>query len=173
MRVVVGRIGRAQGVRGEVTVEPRTDAPGERFAPGAVVHLEPAGGGPARRATVVDHRWQGTRLVLALDGVTDRTAAEALRGLMILADVDVTVHSDDEYHDLALVGLPVQDRSGAVLGAISEVLHLPAQDVLVVAGTDGRELLVPFVAALVPEVDIEGGRVVVELPAGLVELDGT
>jgi 16S rRNA processing protein RimM len=146
MRVVVGRIGRAQGVRGEVTVEVRTDAPEERFSPGAVVHLVGRAGLP-ELATVERARWQGSRLILALAGVTDRTAAEQLRGAVLEADVDL-----------------------GDVGAISEVLHLPAQDVLVVRRTDSGELLVPFVHQMVPEVDVAGGFVVVDLPDGLAEL---
>jgi 16S rRNA processing protein RimM len=170
VRVVVGRIGRAQGIRGEVNVEIRTDAPEERFSPGAVVLVEPAAGGAARAVTVLGHRWQGGRLVLALAGVGDRTAAEAVRGCLLLADVDIETQDDDEYHDLALMGLEVRDRSGVVLGSIHEVLHLPGQDVLAVARPVGPELLVPFVTEIVPEVDVEGGFVVVDLPEGLAEL---
>jgi len=169
MRVVVGRIGRAQGLRGEVTVEVRTDAPEERFSPGALLYLE-AHPGQARQVTVAGHRWQGGRLVLHLAGVTDRTAAEGLRGALLEADVDITEVSDDEYHDAALVGLSVRDRSGAVIGRIVEVLHLPGQDLLAVRREGADELLVPFVRQIVPEVDIAGGFVVVELPEGLFEL---
>ena len=171
MRVVVGRIGRAQGLRGEVTVEPRTDAPEERFSPGAVLYLE-AHPGQSEPVTVAGHRWQGNRLVLQLEGVPDRTAAEALRGALLEAEVDVTDTSDDEYHDAALIGLDVHDTAGMVLGTISEVLHLPGQDVLAVARPDEAELLVPFVRQIVAEVDLAGGFVVVDLPAGLADLAG-
>lgn len=169
MRVVVGRIGRAQGIRGEVTVEVRTDAPEERFSPGAVLLLSGRTGLPSS-ITVAGHRWQNGRLILSVEGIADRTAAETLRGAILETDVDLTVVDDDEFHDLALVGLAVRQSDGSVLGRISEVLHLPGQDVLAVARTDGAELLVPFVRQFVPEVDIAGGFVVVELPDGLAEL---
>ncbi len=169
MRVVVGRIGRAQGIRGEVTVEVRTDAPEERFSPGAVLSLDPGGGLPAQ-LMVEGHRWQGGRLILALEGVEDRNAAEALRDALLHAEVDLTDTEDDEYHDLALIGLSVRDASGAELGRIGEVLHLPSQDVLSVSREGAAELLVPFVTAMVPEVDLVGGFVVVDLPEGLAEL---
>ncbi len=169
MRLVVGRIGRAQGIRGEVTVEVRTDAPEERFSPGAVLSVDPGRGLPAQ-VTVAGHRWQGARLILALAGVADRNAAEALRGALLHAEVDLTDTADDEYHDRALVGLAVRDVAGTELGRIAEVLHLPGQDVLSVAREGGAELLVPFVAAIVPEVDLDGGFVVVDLPEGLAEL---
>ncbi len=168
-RVVVGRIGRAQGVRGEVTVEVRTDVPEERFAPGAVLFASGRAGLPPS-VTVAGHRWQNARLVLSVEGIDDRTAAETLRGAILEADVDLSQGADDEFHDLALVGLVVRRSDGRELGRIAEVLHLPGQDVLAVAREDGGELLVPFVRQIVPEVDLAGGFVVVELPDGLAEL---
>lgn len=169
MRVVVGRIGRAQGIRGDITVELRTDTPEERFAPGVVVFLSGRAGLPDR-VTVAGHRWQNSRLILTIEGITDRSSAEALRGAMIEADVDLGVGADDEFHDLALVGLQVREVNGHLLGHVSQMLHLPAQDVLVVARTEGAELLVPFVVEMVPDVDLDGGFVVVDLPEGLAEL---
>lgn len=169
MRVVVGRIGRAQGIRGEVTVEVRTDAPEERFSPGAVLFASGRAGLPAT-ITVEGSRWQNARLILSVEGIGDRTAAETLRGAILEADVDLTDAGEDEFHDLALVGLAVRHSDGSELGTIAEVLHLPGQDVLAVTRTDGGELLVPFVRQIVPEVDVAGGFVVVELPDGLAEL---
>lgn len=168
MRVVVGRVGRAQGIRGEVTVEVRTDSPEERFAPGSVLHPTGRDGLP-EQVQVAAHRWQGGRLILALRGVTDRDAAEALRGALLEADVAL-VADGEEFHDLALRGLRVLDRSGGSIGRICEILHLPGQDVLVVEDEQAKEILVPFVRDLVPEVDVPGGFVVVDLPEGLAEL---
>jgi 16S rRNA processing protein RimM len=168
-RVVVGRIGRAQGIRGEVTVEVRTDAPEERFSPGAVLLLSGRAGLPAT-LTVEGYRWQNGRLILSVVGIGDRTAAETLRGAILEAEVDLTEGDEDEYHDLALVGLSVRRGDGTELGTVGEVLHLPGQDVLAVSRADGAELLVPFVRQIVPEVDIAGGFVVVQLPEGLEEL---
>ncbi len=173
MRVVVGRIGRAQGLRGEVTVEVRTDSPEERFVRGAVLHLDPAPRGGPDEVRVAGHRWQAGRLVLSLVGVGDRAAAELLRGSLLEAEVDVTAHDGDEFHDMALVGLRVEDRSGRTVGSVADVLHLPGQDLLVVTREGASELLVPFAAALVPVVDIPGGRLVIELPEGLAELGGS
>lgn len=169
MRVVVGRIGRAHALRGELTVEVRTDVPEERFSPGAVVHLSGRAGLPDQ-VTITGRRWQNDRLVLSLEGIVDRTAAEALRGAMVEADVDLTDTSGEEYHDLALVGLAVKHVEGTVLGQVREVLHLPGQDVLAVERPDGGEVLVPFVRALVPEVDLGSGHLLVDLPDGLMEL---
>ncbi len=169
MRVVVGRIGRAQGIRGEVTVEVRTDSPEERFSPGAVLFLE-SPPGQSREVTVAGSRWQGGRLVLHLAGVEDRTGAEALRGGLLEAEVDITDADDEEYHDAALRGLEVRDAAGVEIGSISDVLHLPGQDLLAVRRTGGAELLVPFVHQMVPEVDIAAGYLVVDLPEGLADL---
>ena len=169
MRVVVGRIGRAHGIRGELTVEVRTDAPEERFSPGASLFCVGRAGLP-EQVVVRDHRWQSGRLVLRLAGVSDRTAAEALRGALLEADVDLTESAEDEFHDLVLVGLSVRDRHGSELGSVSEVLHLPGQDLLVVVGSSGNEILVPFVTDIVPVVDVEGGYVEAHLPEGLAEL---
>ncbi len=132
MRVVVGRIGRAQGIRGEVTVEVRTDAPEERFSAGALVHCSGRAGLPAT-VQVAGHRWQNGRLILSLAGVADRNAAERLRGALLEADVDISEVDEDEFHDLALVGLEVRDRAGTMLGTVREVVHLPGQDLLAVS----------------------------------------
>jgi len=169
MRVVVGRIGRAHGVRGELTVEVRTDDPEDRFAVGSVLLCTGRSDVPAT-VTVADARWHSGRLVMSLEGVSDRTAAEALRGTLLEADVDPVIGEDDEFHDLVLVGLEVRDRGGQVLGTVSEVMHLPGQDLLAVARSDGPELLVPFVTEFVPVVDVPAGFLLVELPDGLDEL---
>jgi 16S rRNA processing protein RimM len=164
--VVVGRVGRAHGIRGEVAVEVRTDDPDDRLAAGAVVSTEPSHLGPLAVAAA---RWHAGRLLLSFVGIEDRTAAEALRGAVLLADVTARQRPSDpdEYYDHELVGLTVEDLDSTVLGAVAEVVHLPGQDLLAVRGPGEAEFLVPFVAALVPTVDLEQRRVVVDLPAGL------
>jgi 16S rRNA processing protein RimM len=169
MRLVVGRLGRAHGIRGELTVEVRTDEPEERFAPGSVLLCEGRVGVPDT-VTVRTARWQNGRLILGLDGVEDRTAAEVLRGVVLEADIDPAAGENDEFHDQVLVGLDVRDEQGLVLGSITEVLHLPGQDLLAVQRPSAPELLVPFVTEIVPLVDVSGGFVVVDLPEGLDEL---
>jgi 16S rRNA processing protein RimM len=167
--VVVGRIGRPQGVRGEVTVEVRTDDPDDRFAAGAVLLTDPPERGPL---TVARSRDQNGRLVVGFDGVPDRTTAEALRDTLLLVDVRTLAPIDDpdEFHDWQLRGLRADLEDGTALGEVVDVLHLPHGDVLVV-GRDGDqdEVLVPFVRAIVPEVDVAAGRVVVAPPEGLLE----
>jgi 16S rRNA processing protein RimM len=172
--VVVGRIGRAHGIKGEVSVEPRTDEPERRFAVGSVL-IARAPGGAVRPGglTVAGSRWHQGRLLLRLEEITDRTAAEAARGTLLEVPLDPTESPADpeEFYDHQLVGLRVEDEAGRARGTVRAVVHGPGQDLLSV-DVDGREALVPFVAALVPEVDVTGGRLVVaDRPGLLAELD--
>lgn len=161
---MVARIGRAHGIRGEVTVQVRTDAPDQRFTPGTVLHA------PSRSLTVRTVRWHNGVLLLTFEQVGDRTAAEELRGAVLEAEVDADAEAeDDAWFDHELVGLAVHDPAGVLLGRVSAVEHLPAQDLLEVLRPDGTTKLVPLVAAMVPEVDVAGGRVVVDAPPGLLE----
>lgn len=171
MRVVVGRVGRAHGLRGAVTVDVRTDDPDHRFAPGAVLDVE---GGAGGTLTVTSSHWHSGRLLVTFDGANDRTGAEALRGTLLAVDVsdDEPPIDPDEFYDHHLVGLRAQSPAGETLGVVTDVVHLPAQDLLSIRREgDGGEALVPFVAAIVPAVDVAGGFVVVDAPAGLLHLD--
>jgi 16S rRNA processing protein RimM len=165
--LLVGTIGRAHGIRGEVSVNVRTDEPERRFARGTVLRTTH---GPM---TVAATRWNQARLLVRFEQVPDRTAAERLRGLELRVDVPADERPDDpdEYYDHQLIGLQVESAAGELLGEVSDVLHLPSQDVLVVRrdGRDGRDRLVPFVAQIVPEVDVTAGKVVVEDVPGLLE----
>ncbi len=170
MQVVVGRIGRPHGIRGEVTVEVRTDDPDLRFAPGSVLATEPARVGPV---TVAAARWHSGRLLLLVAGVSDRTGAEALRGVVLSADLDPDEVPEDpeEFFDHQLRSLRVVTVAGEEVGVVDDVVHLPGQDLLSVRRPDGREVLVPFVAEIVPDIDVSAGLVRVDLPPGLLELD--
>jgi len=168
MLLVVGRIGRAHGLHGEVLVDVRTDSPGLRLAPGCVLGTDPDSVGPL---TIEAGRVHSGRLLLHFGGIGDRTAAEALRGVLLLADVDPDElpDSDDEWYDHQLVGLDAVRDDGAAIGEVREVLHLPGHDVLAVTRPDGTEVLIPFVAAIVPEVDLAANRLVVSAPGGLLD----
>lgn len=170
MRVVVGRIGRPHGIRGEVTVEPRTDEPDERFAPGAILMRA----GTDTTVTVVRSHWHSGRLLLTLEGVDDRNGAEALRGTLLEVDrdVDELPADDDEFYDTSLLDCSVVTVDGSVVGIIRDIAHLPAQDLLVIQTPSGAEVLVPFVTEIVPEVDIAGRRVVIDPPPGLLDDSG-
>ncbi len=165
---MVGRIGRPHGIRGEVTVEVRTDDPDLRFAPGAVLRTEPADRGPI---TIAGRRWHREVLLLTVDGVGSREAAEELRDTELLVDVaDLPPLEDPEsFYDHQLVGLAARLPDGTALGEVTAVRHEGA-DLLVVRRAEGGELLVPFVGAIVPTVDVAGGFVVVDPPEGLLDL---
>jgi 16S rRNA processing protein RimM len=167
--VVVGRIGKPQGIRGEVTVEVRTDDPESRFAAGSVLLTDPAERGPL---TVEASRSQSGRLVVLFAGVGDRNAAEALRGTVLCVDQAELPPPDDpdEFHDFQLRGLLAELPDGTAVGRVADVLHLPHGDVLAIAREGLAELLVPFLKAMVPVVDVAGGRVVVDPPEGLLDL---
>ena len=166
--VAVGKIGPAHGLRGEVIVAPFTDQPDERFAPGAVLVAEP---GDAGALTVESSRWQGKRLVVRFTGVADRGAAEALRGteLLIPAADRPDLDDPDDFYDTDLIGLAAATVDGRALGPVRDVVHAPAADYLVIE-VDGQERLVPFLAAMVPSVDVAGGTVVIDPPEGLLDL---
>jgi 16S rRNA processing protein RimM len=168
VQLVVGRIGKAHGIRGEVTVEVRTDDPDERFGEGATLTTDP----PERGPLTVEHSWwHSGRLVMKLVGIDDRNAAEALRDTLVVVDSDdlEPIDDPDEWRDHELEGLRVELTDGDIVGELRELLHLPGQDVLVVARPDGREVLVPFVKAFVPVVDVPAGTVVIDPPPGLLD----
>jgi 16S rRNA processing protein RimM len=176
VRLIVARIGRAHGLRGEVSVEVRTDAPAARFVDGAVLHVED---GPRRRAlvatggpttlTVTRARDNNGILLLTFAEVGDRSTAEDLRDVILEAEVAEESDEPDAWYDHELVGLIAVDPSGTRLGEIVAVQHPGAQDLLVVRTTAGENRLVPFVVAIVPEVDPRAGRIVIDAPAGLLE----
>ncbi|WP_031072117.1 ribosome maturation factor RimM [Streptomyces sp. NRRL WC-3742] len=168
MQLVVGKIGRAHGIRGDVSVEVRTDEPELRLGPGAVVMTDPASVGPL---TVESGRVHSGRLLLRFAGVKDRNAAEALRGTLLISEVDPEERPDDpeEYYDHQLIGLDVVLQDGTLVGELTEVVHLPYQDLLTVEKADGTEVLVPFVTQIVPIIDLENQRAVITPPAGLID----
>jgi 16S rRNA processing protein RimM len=162
--VVVGRIGRAHGLKGEVFVEPRTDEPGRRFAAGRVLRT---GTGSL---TVAGSRTHSGRLVVSFEEIDGRNAAEAARGteLSCLVDPEEMPEDPEEFYDHQLIGLRVETTSGDHVGELERVQHGAAQDLLVIR-TPGREVLFPFVSAFVPEVDVPGGRIVIDDLPGLLE----
>jgi 16S rRNA processing protein RimM len=166
--VVVGRIGRPHGVRGEVTVEVRTDDPDLRFVPGAVFATDPPSRGPL---TVAGRRWHREVLLLSVDGVDSREAAEELRNTELLLDIAALPELDDpeSFYDHQLVGLTARLTDESELGEVVAVRHEGA-DLLVIRRADAGELLVPFVTAIVPTVDVAAGFLVVDPPEGLLDL---
>lgn len=169
LQVTVARIGRAHGIRGDVAVELRTDEPERRLADGATLLTD-----RGIELTIQSQRWHSGRLLVHFRGVDDRTAAEGLRGteLSAMVPADELPEGEDEYYDRQLVGLTAkvagEDR---VLGPVTEVVHLPAQDLLVI-DLDGQERWIPFVSELVPSIDLAAGTLeVVDQPGLLEDLD--
>ena len=166
MQLVVARIGRAHGVLGEATVELRTDQPEDRFFIGSVLATEPESFGPLTISSVRDHN--GT-LLLGFEGVSDRNEIEKLRNVLLLADVDIEADStEDDFHVQQLLQCEVSTEDGAVIGKVTDVINLPGQDVLAVSYND-REVLIPFVKAIVPTVDIKNRKIVIVPPLGLLD----
>ncbi|WP_187398695.1 ribosome maturation factor RimM [Micromonospora sp. WP24] len=208
--LIVGRIGKPHGIRGEVTVEVRTDEPDARFAPGSVLRTEPgatpravpsegrvlrtepgatpravpganrtspdAGPGVPFRVpaelVIESARWHQGRLLVAFEGVFDRDVAEALRDTLVGVDRSEVAAPEDpeEFNDHQLVGLSVVTPTGERLGEVARIDHAPSSDLLVLRRPEGKTALIPFVKAIVPEVDLANRRVVVDPPGGLLDL---
>jgi 16S rRNA processing protein RimM len=177
MRVIVGRAGRPHGIRGEVVIGVRTDEPDLRFAVGAAVDVlsspDEADDVAGDRLTVASKRWHSGQLLVSFAGITDRTAASELTGSWLSVDSSQLPDTGDpdEFRDHELIGLNVRTAGGEPVGVVTDVLHY-GQDLLVVRRAEGDadgECLVPFVKAIVPEVDVEAGLVVIDPPPGLLD----
>ncbi|WP_426623749.1 ribosome maturation factor RimM [Leifsonia sp. McL0607] len=167
----VGRLTKAHGLKGAIKVELYTDEPERRFVPGAVFTLQvpTASKWHGRTIELSELRWYNGHPVAFFAGVDDRDEAETLVKaiLWVSQDVRQLPEEEDAWYDHQLVGLSAR-RDGVEVGTIARVDHLPAQDLLVVRTSDG-EVLVPFVSAIVPEVDLAAGTVTLTPPAGLFE----
>jgi len=181
MELVVGRVAKSHGVRGELVVEIRTDEPELRFADGGVLRGRLPREKDVREYTIESAREHSGRLLVHLRGIADRAAADALRGMIFLVDTESLPPSQDpdEFYDHELEGLSVQMTDGTVIGTVTEVLHSAAGELLSVraaedpdASGQGREILIPFVTAIVPTVSIADSLIVVDPPEGLLDPEG-
>jgi 16S rRNA processing protein RimM len=171
MQVIVGRVGRAHGIRGSVVVSVRTDEPDLRFAAGSRLDTDPAARGPLTVAAA--RRQSAGDLIVRFKGVRDRDAAEELRGTWLSVDSATLAPLDDpdEFRDHELIGLSVRTADGTPVGVVADVLH-HGQDLLAVrpaasSPPNDNEILVPFVKTIVPEVDLAAGVLVIDPPPGL------
>ncbi|MCM3505423.1 ribosome maturation factor RimM [Curtobacterium sp. ODYSSEY 48 V2] len=168
----VGRITKAHGLKGGIKLELYTDDPDRRFTPGAEFTLQVPSDSPwsGKTLTIDELRWYNGHPVAFFEGVADRTAAETLARaiLWVEQDADAETGEDDAWYDHQLVGLRVL-RDGVEVGTVARVDHLPAQDLLAIDTPSRGEVLVPFVSAIVPTVDITAGTVTVTPPTGLFE----
>ncbi|WP_425954518.1 ribosome maturation factor RimM [Xylanimonas sp. McL0601] len=167
MQLVVARVARAHGLRGEVSLDLRTDDPETRLAVGEQLATEPASAGPL---TILSVRVHQSRWLVRFAEVGDRTAAEALRGVELVVEADAS-DEEDAWYPHELRGLRVELTDGTVVGEVMALEHLPAHDALAIRETGGERTLVPFVKAMVPVVDVAGGRVVLDPPGGLLARD--
>ena len=162
--IAIGRITRPHGVRGELLVEVLTDFP-ERFNSIELVYLGDAGKAEARQVRAA--RWHKDRVLLTLEGCKDRTTAEQLRGLLVQIPIEeAMLLPEDEYYPHQLVGLDVLTVEGEELGSISDIIFTNANEIYVVTGPRGQ-ILLPAIADVVKQVDLEEGRLVVEIMEGL------
>ena len=168
MQLQVARIGKPHGIRGEVTVQVLTDAPGDRFVPGTEFVVEPASAGPL---TVNSARWNKDILLLGFDEIGTRNEAETLRGAKLFIETEELDEDDDEgWYEHELVGLEARIGS-SVVGKVTALNTMPVQDLLMVTTPEGKEILVPFVEQIVPEVNVEEGFILLTPPDGLFELN--
>jgi 16S rRNA processing protein RimM len=167
----VGRLLKAHGLKGAIKLELYTDSPNERFAPGSVLKLQVPEESSwfGKTLTVRELRLYHNAPVVFFEGVEDRSVAETLVKAILLIERDNSELpvEPDAWYDHQLVGLAVY-RSGAHIGKITRVDHLPAQDLLVIE-SEGKELLLPFVKAFVPSVDVKNNRLEITPPGGLFE----
>lgn len=166
----VGRLLKAHGLKGAIKLELYTDDPDSRFVPGTVYTLQVPSDSPwfGRTLTLTELRWYNASPVVFFDGVVDRNAAESLaKAILWVEDVDARPEEDDAWYDHQLVGLTAR-RDGVAVGTVVRVDHMPAQD-LVIIESDGREIMVPFVKAIVTNVDIAAGVMDLNPPTGLFE----
>lgn len=172
MDLVVGRVVKAHGVTGEVSVEVRTDDPEGRFVAGAVLRGRPSRGGAEREYVVESVRAHGDRVLMRLQGIGGRDAADALRGTLFLVDSAELppIDDPDEFYDHQLEGMAVRTTGGQPVGTVAEVLHTAAGELLAVRDPDGAEVLVPFVSAIVVSVSLADNVIEIDPPEGLLDL---
>ena len=169
----MGRLLKAHGLKGAIKLELYTDSPNERFVPGAVLKLQVPETSPwfGKTVTVKELRWYNQSPVIFLEGIEDRYASEQLIRAILLIDTDADAlpTEEDAWYDHQLLGLKVM-RDDLEVGTITRVDHLPSQDLLTVKTASG-DVFVPFVKAIVTNVDVAAGTVTVNPPAGLFEVN--
>jgi 16S rRNA processing protein RimM len=167
----VGRLVKAHGLKGALKLELYTDDPERRFTPGATFTLQvpTTSVWHGKTLELVELRWYNTHPVAFFADVSDRSAAESLVKAILWVEQETAELpvEEDAWYDHQLVGLAVV-RDGVRVGTVTRIDHLPAQDLLTVK-TAGGEVLVPFVKAIVPSVDVKAGTMTVTPPPGLFE----
>jgi 16S rRNA processing protein RimM len=170
--LLVGVVVRPHGLGGELVVDIRTDSPQERFSTGTVLTRAAQDGRAVGVLTVESARPHSGRMLVRFAEAPDRTAAEGLRGSRLLVEAGTLppTGDPDEFHVHQLEGLAAQLVDGTVVGTVREIVHGPGGELLVLAREGRPDALVPFVRAIVPTVDLDAGRVVLDPPEGLLDL---
>jgi 16S rRNA processing protein RimM len=165
MQVVVGRLGRPHGVKGEINVEVLTDEPEKRFLKGIKLTLQ----NQNKELTVASARVHTKKLLVTFEEISDRNLAEDLKGCYLVVELDNSEipQAGDAFYEDQLIGLTAVSQNDEVLGEVIEVIYRTAQDLLVIKTLDNREILVPFVDEIVPKVDLTQKRIVLNPPKGL------
>lgn len=169
--LIVARVRRPHGVRGEVLVSLETDRPQEVFGAGAKLLLGDRSGNPAGRELVV-HRMRPTTggAILKFQGIDDRNDVDGLRGGSLLIDADAAAPAaDDEVHYRDLVGLSAR-ADGETVGTVADIMDLPTGAMLVIRSGTAKEILVPLVGPLIEEVDLQSREIRLRLPEGYLEI---
>lgn len=164
----VGRLAKAHGLKGALKLELYTDEPDRRFVPGASFSLQVPSTSPwkGKKLVLRELRWFNDVPVGFFEDVTDRNTAETLVKAILWVDQDDAEELDpDTWYDHQLVDLNVL-LDGVVVGQVTRVNHMPSQDLLEVDTPKGT-VMVPFVKAIVPEVNIDAGTITVTPPGGL------
>ncbi len=165
--LLIGKVIKSHGIRGEVVVDPTTDEPGRRFAVGTVVHGTQ---GPKEHELRIDAvRPHKGRLLIMFEGITDRTTADSLRGTHFFAPPLENDDDEEGFYDHELEGLAVI-HDGQRIGEVTGVMHGPAGEILEVELSGGKQALIPFVHAIVPDVNLDEQTITITPPDGLLDL---
>lgn len=173
--VRVARIGKPHGIKGDVTVQVFTDSPEERFQPGQELTVNAPDNADSvfPTLTVARARWNKNILLLGFEEFSDRNSAENHRNCHLYALPMEFEADDDAWYSAELEGFAVYQVADPdqQLGTVKELIPGEAQDLLEISGTKGETFLVPFVEEIVPEIDTEKQRVLIDPPPGLLELN--
>lgn len=167
MELMIGRVVKSHGIRGEVVVELTTDEPEIRFALGEVLHGKQ--GKKEHELTIKSTRMHQGRMLIKFEEIPDRTQADSLRGTKFWAAPLENDEGEEGFYDHELEGLKII-HNGEEVGVVTGVMHGPAGEILEVALNDKKEALIPFVHAIVPEVDLDAGTATITPPEGLLDL---
>ncbi|MBO4460517.1 MAG: 16S rRNA processing protein RimM [Clostridiales bacterium] len=167
--IVIGKITSAHGIRGEVKVYPLTDDP-KRFLNMKDCHIAKEDGTPVSDTKVNNARIDKAMVIVKLDGVDDRNAAEALRDKYLSVDRADAVKDDDSFFIVDMIGMTVIDDDLGELGTIDDVFETGANFVISVKRKGKKDLLIPFLKAVCYDTDIESSVMKVKLPEGLIEI---